>query len=77
MIRTIIATAMLTTALTATTATATQGDGDNYRPCRTEDSTGCVWDARHMGNGEGRSFFTNRNGRITYLPHRLAHDLLD
>lgn len=27
-------------------------------PCLTEDSTGCYWDAAHMGNGEGVSLWT-------------------
>ena len=36
----------------------------------------CVWDARHMGNGLGRSFIATHRGRvITYVPHRFAHEL--
>lgn len=26
-------------------------------PCKMEDSRNCYWDARHRGNGKGRSFF--------------------
>jgi hypothetical protein len=26
-------------------------------PCQYEDSVGCYWDARTMGNGEGHSFY--------------------
>lgn len=42
--------------------------------CKYEDSRNCVWDARHRGNGEGRSFI-NRNGKITFISHRAAHAL--
>lgn len=45
------------------------------KPCEYEDSTNCVWDARHMGNGIGRSFVNDR-GHITYVSHRAAHTLL-
>jgi len=30
--------------------------GEPLPPCPTEDSHDCYWDARTMGNGEGRSF---------------------
>lgn len=33
----------------------------------------CVWDARHRGNGIGRSFARDRAGRIHYITHRTAH----
>jgi hypothetical protein len=35
----------------------------------------CVWDASHMGNGQGRSFRINRAGVVKYLSHDRAHDL--
>ncbi len=54
------------------------------RPCNHEDGSGdplpCVWDARHMGNGAGRSYVLYRNEpgdvRINYVTHRWAHRLV-
>lgn len=70
---------------TAELARTTTGDVALFRqrPCRQEDSTFCVWDARHRGNG-GDSFFAGRDRdpslresiRRTYLPHSIAHRLL-
>ena len=47
-----------------------------WRACAHEDSTRCVWDARHQGNGEGRSLLARKDGRITYIPHSAAHQLV-
>lgn len=47
------------------------------RPCRYEDSRHCVWDAKHMGNGGGKSFIATRDGKVIYISHRLAHRLLN
>lgn len=50
---------------------------DATPPCVTEDSTGrCVWDARHLGNGTGRSFVVRASGRVVYVTHARAHLLL-
>lgn len=46
------------------------------RPCKYEDSNNCFWDARHMGNGRGKSFIVNRAGEVTYISHRRAHRML-
>lgn len=55
----------------------------SLQPCATEGSPGpCVWDATHMGNGTGQSFIVlpptanYPDGRVVYLSHREAHDLL-
>lgn len=65
---------------TATTATAPAGvswsGGKVWKPCEYEDSRGCVWDARHMGNGYGRSFIARNSGTIVYIGHKRAHRLL-
>lgn len=50
-------------------------------PAAHEDSCGpgvsrCVWDARHRGNGHGRSFIIRRDGDIRYVTHRRAHRLV-
>lgn len=37
--------------------------------------TRCVWDATHMGNGEGRSFRVNRAGEVKRISHARAHAL--
>jgi hypothetical protein len=50
--------------------------GRDWAPCKFEDSNHCVWDAKHMGNGIGRSFFTNDRG-VHYISHDRAHDMLN
>jgi hypothetical protein len=54
-------------------------------PCKWDDGSGsgrrpCVWDARHMGNGIGRSFvaipvfpFRGTDPVVRYVSHRKAH----
>jgi hypothetical protein len=37
------------------------------KPCKTEDSINCYWDAGVRGNGKGRSFWTGRDGKVHYL----------
>lgn len=62
----------------APTTAVAQGSGpEPYAPCEYEDSNGCVWDARHMGNGLGRSFLATRTGKTIFIPHRAAHLLLN
>jgi hypothetical protein len=57
-------------------------DGGTRVPCLTDephpgpDPRGCVWDARHMGNGVGRSFVVRPSGRLVYVTHERAHYLL-
>lgn len=55
-------------------------------PCRDDSGSSrrrvCVWDARHMGNGRGRSFYAYRNAFggdpvIRYVSHRRAHRALN
>lgn len=69
---------MIATLLSVAIAAApiAHGDGGTRVPCPTEDSVGCVWDARHMGNGEGRSFVVRDSGRVVYVSHARAHYLL-
>ncbi len=57
-------------------SSASDSSRTEYMPCGTEDSVNCVWDARHAGNGQGRSFFVGRDGNVTYLPHHIAHYLV-
>lgn len=47
-----------------------------YMPCGQEGDNNCVWDAKTMGNGVGRSYFVGRDGRVWYLPHHVAHFLI-
>lgn len=53
---------------------------DRTPPCKFEDGSGqarCVWDARHMGNGAGRSLlFTQGGEEIKVITHRRAHRLM-
>ena len=50
----------------------------NARPCRNDEPVGgpCVWDARHQGNGTGKSFRVTRSGTVIFLTHREAHRAL-
>lgn len=71
---TAILTATLTATLTAALAPAPAHAARTFEPCRYEDGPGpCVWDARHRGNGEGRSLIVRRDGRIDHVTHRRAH----
>ena len=50
-----------------------------FMPCPNDEGDGnsnCVWDAKHLGNGEGHSFFVNRQGVTTRIPHHIAHYLI-
>lgn len=76
----IIAISMLAAATGTTIATAlpteqaSAGRHSIATVCKYEDSRNCVWDAKHRGNGKGRSFI-NRNGKVTFISHRAAHAL--
>ena len=94
MMRRVIGVAVLTVALVASPAAAKFSDPKSelriaksefsgVAPCRFEDGSGqapgCVWDARHRGNGIGRSFIVTRVGdreTFTYVTHRQAHRLV-
>lgn len=49
-----------------------------WEPCANDEAAGgpCVWDARHMGNGQGRSFKVTARDRVRYVSHATAHALL-
>lgn len=36
----------------------------------------CVYDARHLGNGQGTSFIIRRDGEVVHVTHKRAHRLL-
>lgn len=46
-------------------------------PCESEDQEygPCLWDARTMGNGSGRSFIVEEDGSVSYLRWRDAREL--
>ena len=53
-----------------------------WHACKYEDGSGqkrCIWDARHMGNGEGHSLKIINGGeddaRYIRISHRKAHRL--
>lgn len=47
------------------------------KPCKYEDSSvRCTWDAKHMGNGRGKSFVVLKGGRVKYVSHKRAHTLI-
>jgi hypothetical protein len=57
--------------------------GSEWQACKAEDGSGqrrCVWDGRHMGNGEGKSLIIRHGGTddmtITVIRHKRAHRLL-
>ena len=39
---------------------------ERYKPCPTEDSVGCYWDGKTMGNGHGRSYIVTPGGELIY-----------
>jgi hypothetical protein len=56
----------------------------DWSGCRHEDGSGqrrCIWDARHMGNGEGHSMIVqfghpDEDSRYIRITHRRAKHLL-
>lgn len=79
-----IAAALVIAAVPTAAYAAIQAAPRPLKPCATEGAQGpCVWDATHMGNGEGTSFIVlpptanYPDGRVVYLSHREAHDLLN
>lgn len=85
MTKTLSTTAAIIAMTIAALLTAPSADAAVWKPCRYEDGSGqarCVWDGRHMGNGQGRSYIVRRTGdrlqheQITYVSHRRAHQLL-
>lgn len=69
--------ALATAALSVALSPTAHASEPTMRPCKYEDSRSCVWDARHMGNGQGRSFVALRNGSVVYVSHRVAHALIN
>ena len=48
-----------------------------WRPCKTESDHHCVFDAKHIGNGQGRSFVAyGKHEPVLYVSHRQAHRML-
>jgi hypothetical protein len=66
--------------LAVTTAHSATPHRTEYLPCSTDEGPdgdrNCVWDARHNGNGKGNSYFVGKGGKVTPLPHHLAHFLV-
>ena len=52
---------------TASSAPVTVRSETPLPGCEEEDSNGCVWAADWMGNGEGKSFYADDNGNVTYI----------
>lgn len=76
---TVVAGIAAAAALTLTTPAASAATGDplpSQRACAQEDSTDCVWDAIHMGNGQGKSFWAKptQDERV-YYSHAIVHRL--
>ena len=74
--RLVVAGLVVTFLVVSPAAATSAADGGTRVPCAYEDSTNCVWDARHMGNGIGRSFVVRPSGRVVYVSHARAHFLL-
>lgn len=64
--------------LTAGEADAHRDVPRKARACKYEDAPkgNCVWDARHRGNGIGRSFYVDKRGKQTFITHRKAHRMV-
>lgn len=58
-------------------ATGAPVDVSETPACESEDQEygPCLWDARTMGNGSGRSFIVEEDGSVSYLRWRDARDL--
>ena len=71
----IIAGAILTASLAVLPHSADAASGP-LRPCKYEGMNGCFWDAKHMGNGVGKSYRATKKGRVIYISHKRAHQYL-
>lgn len=82
-ILTAICTATIATILSWGIATSDADSAPHleYRACSTDEGPDgdldCVWDARHQGNGLGNSLYVGPGGKVTILPHHIAHYLLN
>lgn len=75
-----IAAALLLAAILTSVAPAHAQDASfpKMNPCQEEDSRQCVWDAVHMGDGFGDSFWAPPLGEArVYYRHPVAHRLLN
>lgn len=46
---------------------------DEWEVNEIRDNLPCVWDARHQGNGLGKSLIFRRSGAVDFYPHRVIH----
>lgn len=58
-------------------ATGAPVDASGTPACESEDQEygPCLWDARTMGNGQGRSFIVEEDGSVSYLRWRDAREV--
>lgn len=71
-----LATIIVTLVVTACGVGSADAVKRPHKACPTEDSVWCVWDARHMGNGRGDSFWTDHKGNAHYVSHKRAHRMI-
>jgi hypothetical protein len=71
-----LACAAVLMAAPALSSTSEAPGNGRLAPCQHEDSNGCVWDAQHSGNGDGRSFVVTPAGKLIPVPHYVAHALV-
>lgn len=74
--RKIAATLAATAMVVATATLPAEAAPKRVKACKYEDSVSCVWDARHIGDGKGRSFRAFKNGKIRFISHKRAHTLI-
>lgn len=46
------------------------------QPCAAEGDNFCIWDAKHMGNGQGHSYMAFKDGTWIRITHHWAHKRL-
>jgi hypothetical protein len=78
-----VTTALAVAAFAVTPVAPAHADpAGSARPCVTDEAgegqpvVPCVWDARHRGNGKGRSFKVRADRTLVYVTHYRAHRLL-
>jgi hypothetical protein len=74
-VRKMVATAAIAfTAFTAGAATHHTTQNPFLHPCKTEGQNGCYWDAKHMGNGKGRSYVVTKSGQLFQFEPNVSED---
>lgn len=74
-LRTALATIVTLSAALSASVAAQNVQGDPFsHPCKSEGSNNCFWDAKHSGNGHGKSYVVTKSGQVFYFSPSMSAD---